>query len=175
MAEKSEIIDTIEALAVHFRPPLMSVEQRAAWMADWCDDLAKLPIEAIRIAARQWRQGSQTKFPTSGQFLPMVRAAMPKETEPSVGPWRPLSDAEYAALTLAEKIRHRRILAAEERRKAGPMFRSTGGKISKASGLHLTPEQMSDAWREHTRRAEAHEQEAAELSKKLREARERAA
>ena len=53
MAEKSEIIDEIDALTVHCRPPPMEAGSRASWLRDWCEDLAKFPIEAIRLGIRE--------------------------------------------------------------------------------------------------------------------------
>lgn len=166
MASKPEIINEIEGLTVHCRPPLMEADSRAGWLRDWCDDLAEFPIEFIRAAIRDWRQGGNTKFPTPGQILPLIRAKVPVgKTGQGPEPWRPLDDAEYAALSLREKIRHQLIQASEARRKAGPMFKNTSGvgKMRHARGIHLRPEEMPDTWRRWTGIAEQHEAEAQRL------------
>jgi hypothetical protein len=177
MAQRTEIAAEIESLAVHCRPPIMEVEQRASWTRDWCNDLGEFPIEAIRSACRQWRQGGQSKFPTPGQLLPLIRAASPQATGPKLEAWAPADEETYRAMTLREKIRERQILAQEAYRKAGPMFRNAaaGGVMTKARGEHLKPEQMSDAWRHWTRIGDNHKAEAVRLREKLHSARDMAA
>jgi hypothetical protein len=169
MASKTETIDAIEALAVHCRPPLMSVEQRELWMRDWCNDLTEFPAEAIATACRKWRHSGSTKFPTPGQLIPLIRDSLPNKPGEKVQVWRPLSDAEYANLTVRDKIRHQMILAHEAGSKAGPMFRNTssGGPISKASGIHLTEAEMPDTWRTWTEIQRRHLAEAKRLREYL--------
>lgn len=158
MTDMNDIIDTLESLALHCRPPLMSVEDRSRWLRDWCDDLREFPIEATRQAAMKWRRGDVQKFPTPGQFLPMVRAfvgaggAAPQVAEP----WKPIGDEAYDRLTLTEKIRHQRILANEAYGKAGPMWR--GGKPA-------TAEEMPESWHVWRQRARNHDDEAMRLRK----------
>lgn len=138
----------------------MSVDARALWMRDWCDDLSSFPIEAIRAACRKYRNSGATKFPTPGQLVPMVRGEAKQEPDaPKMQPWRPIEDAEYETLSLRDKIRHHRILAHEARRKAGPMWRN---------GKPCPAEEMPDTWRAWNRQAEHHEDEAARLSKFIR-------
>jgi hypothetical protein len=122
MASPAEITDEIERLAAHCRPPLMDVNQRVLWLEDWCSDLKSFPIEAIRAACTKWRHGEDRKFPTAGQMRGLCMANTPGKPTPSglYEPWRELSDAEYEALGLNNKIRHHEILAAEAGRKAGP-------------------------------------------------------
>jgi hypothetical protein len=141
----------------------MEAGARALWLRDWCEDLAKFPIEAIRIACRKYRQSGSSKFPTPGQLIPMVRAeAEPQARTERVEVWRELSDDEYRALSVREKIRHHQILSHEAYSKAGPMFRNTTqGK--RMSGVHLTAEQMPDAWRRWTELGKHHAQEAHRL------------
>lgn len=170
MASKSEIIDQIEALAVHCRPPIMSIEQRESWMRDWCADLADFPDEAIAAACRKWRHTGSAKFPTPGQLLPLVRDSLPMERGSRVEVWRELTDDEYRALSVREKIRHRTILAHEARCKAGPMFRSErGASMGRPVGTHTTADQMPETWRRWTAIAEGHEAEAKRLREHLRQ------
>lgn len=75
--------------------------------------------------------------------------------------WRPLSDAEYAGLSLRGKVEHHRILAHEARRKAGPMWKD---------GRPAEPHELSQRWHEWTQRAEWHEAESARLAKHMRPA-----
>ena len=160
MANLAEITQEIQSLAVHCRPPMMTGEERAQWFATWFEDLREFDLEAIAAACRQWRQSGSTKFPTPGQLLPMVRGSSPREAGTKAEPWRPLSDAEYAKLTLEEKIRHHDILAHEAETLAGPMW--AGGEF----GQRLTPSQMPARWHDWMARAKGHRAEA----KRLREA-----
>lgn len=167
MASKSEIIDCIEALAVHCRPPLMSVEQRELWMRDWCSDLAEYPVDVIATACRRWRHSGSAKFPTAGQLMPLVRDSLPQSHGPRVEVWRELSEDEYRQLSVREKIRHRTILAHEARSKAGPMFRQIRG-AGKPQGEHIPADQMPETWRRWNAVAESHEAEIARLRQVLR-------
>lgn len=145
MAEKSEIFDAIEALAVHCRPPLMTVEQRTLWMRDWGHDLAEFPLDAIATACRKWRHSGAIKFPTAGQLVPLVRDSLPTQHGPRVEVWREPTADEYRAMTVREKIRHHLIMAHEAGTRAGPTFRNTT-KGARASGDHLTPEDMPETY-----------------------------
>lgn len=146
MAEKSQIIDAIEALAVHCRPPIMSVEQRSLWMRDWASDLSEFPLEAITNACRKWRMSGASKFPTPGQIMPLVRESLPAERREAVRVWRQATPDEYANMTIREKIRELQILAHDAFSKAGPMFRNTSaGHMGRASGVHLPAEEMPGA------------------------------
>lgn len=159
MADRNEIITEIEALEVHCRLPLMSVEQRGVWMRDWADDLGEYPIEAIRMACRDWRQGGERKFPTPGQLLPLVRAKIARKHEDGDNkPWEPLSDLAYNSLTLREKIRHQNILYQQALAKGGPQWRN---------GKPVAAEDMPPEW--HAARALARNfaDEAARLQGKL--------
>lgn len=171
MADRSEIIDEIEALAVHCRPPIMEPAARASWLRDWCDDLAGFPISAVRLGCRAYRQSGQVKFPTAGQLLPMVRANLPVERAPpgATEPWRPISDAEYEALSLREKIRHREVMAREARRKAGPMWKNPpeGASFKRPVRGHVRAEDMPEAWRIQSQIAAEHEEEARRLRSHL--------
>lgn len=178
MATRAQVIAAIEALEVHCRSPLMTVEQRGTWLSDWCSDLGDFPVDAIETGCRNWRRSGSGKFPTPGQLIPMVRAAQPSDVKPGDNAvWRTLSDEEYRGLTIREKIRHQTILAHEARRKAGPMFRNTssGGALSRASGKHLTADEMPDVWRRWNSVAEDHEAEAGRLRAMIREKRDQAA
>lgn len=150
MADKSQIMDALEALAVHCRPPLMSVEDRTRWMRDWVDDLAEYPLEAVTNGTRKWRHSGSVKFPTAGQLLPMVREGLARpDTGPSQ-PWRPATEAEYTAMSIRGKIHEQTILAHEAAGKAGPMFRNTT-QGPRMSGVHLTADEMPPAhahWRQ---------------------------
>lgn len=161
MAAQTDIAEELERLALHCRPPLMSVEDRVRWLADWCEDLKGYDIEPIRTACKRWREGVEPKFPRQGQLVPMIRAATVKgaESGPKLEPWRPLTDEEYGQLTLSEKIRHQRILAVEAGNKAGCQDR------------FKTPDEMPESWKIWTKRRHACEAEAARLSKILKEAR----
>lgn len=164
MAERVEIVAELEALETHCRAPLMSVEQRQAWMRDWCDDLAEFPIEAIRLACRDWRRGQDRKFPLPGQLLPLVRAKVSQRQEGDADnkPWEPLSDLAYDALSLSEKVRHQKILGAEALRKAGPQW---------ANGKPVAADDMPSDWHTWRRTAANHFDEAKRLEGKLRASR----
>ena len=150
MADKGEIIDAIEGLAVHCRPPLMSVEDKARWMRDWAEDLSEFPIEAILGATKKWRMSGNTKFPTAGQFMPMLRQLIPSDREGSSGPWYEAGPEEYEAMTLREKIREQKIRASVAGGKAKQMFRNTSVP-GRFSGVHIRAEDMPEShhrWRQ---------------------------
>jgi len=167
MADKSDIIDEIERLTVHCRPPIMEADLRAGWLADWCADLTEFPIEAIRLAIREWRHSGSNKFPTPGQLIPMVRGKLPPEKREREGDWRELSDDEYRALSVREKIRHQLILAHRAGAKAGPMWRNpeNTANIRRPMPGHIPLEEMPGAYH-HWKHVEA--QHLAE-AKRLRE------
>lgn len=171
MAQRTEIAAEIEALSVHCRPPIMEVEQRASWTRDWCNDLAEFPIEAIRIACRKWRLSGATKFPTPGQLLPSIRESLPSEKQEVLREWAPATEDDYRAMSLRDKIREHQILAQQAYRKAGPMFRNTsaGAGLSKASGIHLTVDEMPETYRHWVAQAEQHTAEATRLRAYLRQ------
>lgn len=161
MANQSEIIDALESLAVHCRPPLMSVEDRGRWMADWCNDLAEFPAAAIETACQRWRMGTNPKFPMAGQFIPLVRsvnASGAVDPNAKAKAWEPASDAEYQAMSLSRKIDEHTLLAMREDRLAGPMW-GNGGPIAL--------DDMPPAYHEHKARARNHRAEAARLREKL--------
>ena len=172
MADRLEIMDALESLAVHCRPPLMSVEDRSRWMRDWCSDLASFPIEAIKLACTRWRQSENTRFPTPGQLLPMVRAVLPAKGDgPKVEAWRPISDEEYRALPIRCKIRHLQIVRSELISAAGPMIKNEGA----FKGRHLTPADMSPKWHDAQARAATIDAEIKRLRETISRAREQAA
>lgn len=171
MAEKSEVMNVIDGLALHCRPPIMSADQKTVWMRDWIADLEEFPVEAIANAARRWRQSGNTKFPTAGQLLPLIKDTVPKERE-DLRPWRPATEDEYRAMSIEGKIRERRILAHEASGKAKPMFRNTTMKAGgKASGIHLTKEEMPAENSHWLAIASNHEAEIKRLRERLSEAR----
>lgn len=153
---RPEIAEALEGLAVHCRPPLMSVDDRSRWMADWCRDLAGFPPESVRTACDRWRNGSDRKFPMPGQLIPLVRAVTVRG--PSGGgapkPWGPLSDYEYEALSIRDKARHHTLLATAATTRAGPMWRH---------GQPVEASEMPDDWHALHRTAKGHHEEAARL------------
>jgi hypothetical protein len=156
MASRSEIIENIEALAVHCRPPLMGVEERGRWLNDWCEDLREFTAEAVKTGCTRWRQGVNPRFPLPGQLIPMVRAANvgnAPRNRPEI--WRELSNEEYTALSLREKIRHKQIQASNAFSRAGPQ---TGH-----------PDTMPEAWHMHRRMGANLSEEVRALRKKLAE------
>jgi hypothetical protein len=155
MASRIEIVEAIEALAVHCRPPLMGVDERDRWLRDWCDDLKNFTDDAIKTGCARWRQGTNPKFPLPGQLLPLVRAvqatgnANVKQGEI----WRELTDAEYDRLTMRENIRHQQILASNAYSKAGPQLKAA--------------EEMPDAWHLWRKIGAEHAAEARQLQERL--------
>lgn len=127
-------------------------------MKDYLADIEEFPIEAIQKACADWRRSGVTKFPTSGQLIPMIRKHLVEQLQERIGPWQQLNDDAYEALSLREKIRHHRILANEARRKAGPMW---------ANGKPAEAEEMPPRWHEWSRKAEDHGAEAQRLMRFL--------
>ena len=173
MAQRTEIMDELNALAVHCPPRLMDVEAKALWMRDWCDDLLEFPIEAIRRACRNWRHSGAAKFPTAGTLIPLVRAALPAEkVEKAVEPWREPTDEEYRAMSVREKIRHHLIMAHEAGCKAGPMWRNPpgGSSMARPTAGHVAPAEMPDSYSAWRRQQEHHLDRVRELRHHLRHA-----
>ncbi len=170
MANHSEIIDEIEALALHCRAPLMSVDQRSRWAQDWAQDLAKFEIDAIRDAFRDWRHGDNGKFPTAGQILPLIRAKTrnpEQEARDHLRLWSyDMGDRDYATLSLSEKIRHHKISASHCRQMAGPMPFERGKLVKQ--------EDMPESWKAWRHRAERHDEQVQKLRKTLTECEARA-
>lgn len=155
MASPNEVIDALETLAVHCRPPIMSQDERSRWLASWVEDLRQYPAQAVTDACRRWRNGTDRKFPMPGQLKPMVEGAMkPSEPTGTAAPWRPLSEAEYADLTVREKIRHQMILASQCRAKAGPQAKHK---------FPVPADEMPPEWHELRAEAARHEAEAKRL------------
>lgn len=149
MADRIEIVDALESLAVHCRAPLMSVEDRSRWMRDWCDDLKEFDGDAIRLAITRWRQSENTKFPTPGQLLPLVRMASKRNRSPadSDNPrvWTWPSEQELEGMTLHERRRQYLIMAFEARGKAGPM--SEAGEIPRPEWVVRSKAYLEEAQR----------------------------
>lgn len=162
MASRPEIIHEIEGLEVHCRAPLMTVDARSRWLADWAHDLEKFPYEAIRDAVADWRKSGNAKFPTPGQIIPMIQAKTRKDSDPkrAAQKWSDLSQQEYEALSLDEKIRHQRILSERAKFNAGPMYRAG---MKWGSGNHMTPDEMPPKWHELQHQADGHSREAKRL------------
>lgn len=130
-----------------------SGEEQERYMKDYLADIQDFPIEAIRKACADWRKSGSTKFPTSGQIIPMIRAHLEAPRSETCGAWRPLSDDAYDALSLPDKIRHRMILAQEARRTAS----------SKAHGWTRNINEAPPIYRQWMAVADGHEAEARRL------------
>ena len=165
MASREEITDALDGLAVHCRPPLMSVDDRSRWMADWCKDLSSFPAESVRIACDRWRNGTDRKFPMPGQLIPLVRSVTPRGNGEGAAPkvWGPITDAEYEALTVRDKARHQSLLAMDATNKAGPQWRNKAP---------IPADEMPQSWHDLQRKAANHHAEAARLLTIVRERRE---
>lgn len=157
---KRRIIEELEALASHYIRPVRSTSEHERFLADYLNDLSGFPIEAVMKACQDWRKSDASKFPTCGQLLAFVRNAMPKGSAVNNEAWRHLTDQEYDALTMAEKIRHRTIMAVEAKTKAGPMWRN---------GKPVSPEDMPESWHTQQAIARGHYEEASRLKAKLAE------
>ena len=157
---KRRIIEELEALASHYIRPVRSTGEHERFLADYLNDLSGFPIEAVMKACQDWRKSDASKFPTCGQLLAFARNAMPKGANVNNEAWRPLTDDEYDRLTMAEKIRHRTIMAMEAKTKAGPMWRG---------GYPVGPEDMPESWHTLTAISRGHYEEASRMKAKLAE------
>lgn len=118
-SDRIEIIKELRALEQFCTfKSVRSGEEQERFMKDYLADIQEFPLEAIRKACAEWRKSGITKFPSSGQLLPLIRKHVVEERAPDNGPWQPISEEAYEAMTLREKIRHRLILAQEARRTA---------------------------------------------------------
>lgn len=167
-SDRIEIIRELRALEKFCAfPPNMNGEDRERFLKDYLADIQEFPLSAIQKACQKWRTSGQAKFPTPGQLIPLIRGCMAAEPRESVEVWRPLSDDEYRALTVREKIRHHQILSHEAYTKAGPMFRNTS-QGPRMSGVHLTPDEMDANYRKWTDLGKHHAQEAHRLRQYVR-------
>jgi hypothetical protein len=154
---RTDIVDELEALATHYPRLVLSDEQRVGWLKDYLEDLNALPIDAIRLGCRQWRKSAARKFPTIGELLAACRAHV-RETRDTFKAWTPLSDQEYQALSLSDKIRHHTILAGQCEAKAGPQCKDK---------RPVPADDMPASWHEWRARAKNHYAEASALREAL--------
>lgn len=136
-------------------------DEQERYMLDYLADIQMFPLEAIRKACAEWRTSGSTKFPTSGQLIPLIRKHTPQETAPKNHEWRPISEEEYEAMSLSEKIRHRLILAREARVTAS----------TKTHGWDRNITTAPPAYKHWQDVAEGHEREAQKLRGFMRNAR----
>ena len=169
MATQSEVVDAIEGLALHARPPIMDEDARTRWLMDWCQDLGGYPVGAIQQAVGEWRRSGSGKFPTPGQIIPLVaKYAPPSKSSykpPPVRFWEWPSDDEYFSMSISEKIKAHTIMAHDLRSKAGPMFRQRENEPS----VHLSLDEMPPKWHTLQREAKFHDGKVSELRKRLKE------
>lgn len=139
-------------------------EESERFLKDYLADIQAFPFEAIQKACAEWRRSGATRFPTPGQLIPIIRKHVETpDSGPRINePWKPLSEAEYAALGLEAKIRHRRILAAQARDEATIHALREGWDRNIANAPASYHRFMAVA--------DAHEAEAKRLGDKLREA-----
>lgn len=162
MATRNEIVEALERLETHCRAPLMSIEARTGWMRDWCDDLKDCDVADVNAACQKWRNGDERKFPLPGQLKAVIRSLRPQRTDSDNqgGAWRELTDAEYQALTIREKIRYHQICVQQCLRKAGPMW---------SAGRHREMADMPQSFHDWRAKASNHGEEARRLQGKLNE------
>lgn len=159
-SERIEIIKELRALEQFCTfKSVRSGEEQERFLKDYLADIQEYPLEAIQRACAAWRKSGATKFPTSGQLIPLIRQHVSEDRGPRLQPWRELSDDEYAALPLRDKIRHHEILAHDAARKAGPQW---------LNGKPATPEEMPPTWHRWLEIARNHRAEAKRLKAYLR-------
>lgn len=160
-----EIIEELEALALHYLRPVRTPEQHARALQDYLTDLGDLPVAAIKSGCAAWRKSGAKKYPTPGELRSMATQFAPTHNGPKARKWEPITDAEYATYSLRDKIRHQTILGDEALAKAGPMWRNGGP---------LTREDMGAAWHQWREAAANHYAEAKRLRETLAEVERRA-
>lgn len=160
----AQIIEELQALQAHYPRQARATDEEQRWLRDYVEDLHACPDDAVRYACRRWRQSGARKYPTSGELLSFAQQFQPRgdanETR-KTPPWGPVSDYEYDAMTLAEKLRHQTILGNHAQFTAGPQTKPK--------------EAMPEAWHEHRERARHHFAEASRLRGLLAQARQREA
>lgn len=154
-SHRIEIIKELRALEQFCTFKVMRTgDESERFLKDYLADIQDFPLQAIQAACADWRKSGQTKFPTPGQLIPMIRSRLQTKAAPKDEAWVPLDDADYAALTLDGKERHHLILAKQALDKAGPMWRD---------GRALHPDEMSAEHNKWKERARFHKQEASRL------------
>lgn len=153
----------IEALSSHFPTRAHTPAEHDRWLSDFVADLGDLDETAVRRGCAEWRNSKTGRFPTPGQLRKVCAAYVRQLPAPPPQPWTAPTDAEYATLTLAEKIRTHTVLALEARMKAGPMW-----KNARPAG----PDELGPEWHRWTAIAKNHEAEVARLQNKRQAAKE---
>lgn len=157
---RTEVIDELDALSTHYPRGPRSPDQHMRFLEDYLDDLKDFTNDQVKAACRRWRQSDATKFPTSGQLMNTARSERGRDLGDNTA-WRPLTDQEYDALSLDEKIRHQRILASEARGRAKPQFKQIEG--SWRAGIHIPGDEMPERWFVERELGRRHDEEAKRL------------
>ena len=158
------IIQALTALALHYPKGQRTDREQALWLADYAADLDKFSLPQIARACQDWRRSTARTFPKVGELLDLIRKDLDRPTTKSTA-WQPLSDEEYDALGLADKIRHQRILANEARLRGG------GNTQRGPNGIRipLEPGPRLERFEAEKERADRHTAEAVRLTEKLEE------
>lgn len=156
---RTDIVAELEALSEHYPKPRRDAAAQARFLADYVTDLNRFTPAEVKTACAKWRALESQRFPTPGQLAAICVKGQGGHAE-RFEKWRPLSDEEYDALSLSDKIRHHRILADRVWDEAGPIRRRVGSR--NIADLRQDPD-----WRELERRGADHLAEASRLQSYL--------
>lgn len=170
MTETAEtIISEIKALSSHYRRRPLAPADEARWLADFVTDLGELPLDAVRSGCAHWRR-NERKFPTPGELrgaCDLFRRDVLQR--PRAEAWRELTDSEYDALSLRDKIRHREILAYKLEGDAATLWRRLPEtKAGDPPSWRNYAASLADDWARMRETAAAHLNEAKRLGMHLR-------
>jgi hypothetical protein len=132
----------------------MNAGEWAAWWADYTDALGDLTETALELGMREWVRRPDSRFmPKPGELRELALATRPAAPTvfrgPAPTPWRPLTDEQFDALSLHDKIWNHERMAQHERELAGPQTDA--------------PSEMSAKWHAHRARSANHSAEARRL------------
>jgi hypothetical protein len=161
-SQRIEIVKELRALEQFCTfKAVRSGEEQERFLRDYLADVQDFPLEAIQKGCADWRKSGQTKFPTPGQLIPLIKAHIVQaRVEVSAQPWRPLTEPEYRALSVEDKIRHCRLLASQSRAEAT--------KAAIKQGWDRNVANAPPIYRQHMDIADAHEAEAKRLRQYVR-------
>ena len=156
MSKRIEIVKELRALEQHYSfKAVRDPADHERFLKDFLADIEDFPLESIKAACAEWRRSEAKRMPTSGQLIPLIRKHLPVEKRDGQNqPWRELSDAEYAALSVRGKIRHQEILAMEAGKRAGPMRLDVPEPVNPEAWMLWKPRQQQHA--EEARRLRAY-------------------
>lgn len=97
MTDKSEILEEIRALSLHYPRRQLSPKDQLRWLEDYADDMGGYRPMDVRLACAQWRQSEARGMPTPGELITKCRAMVSPDRITRQAPERPRVSPEERA------------------------------------------------------------------------------